>query len=231
MKDVKNEFEKVIRDGLDAIYHSSEEYKAKIIDIDYAAMDFLESAIQSCNVKDEFELMYSPTHIFDVSAESKKTRTCFTFGFSPHYMSFFLSMDIENPLYLKNLQDRFLVDFFRTCNEYNIEYKSDHQETSGKSIFNKSIKSNIFRLLRNYTSDMLSEDGFKVYDNTRLGYFEKIWRYNSEGMNIDGIYNDICVLIKILYKFNYHLWKAKCNDEKNKGYQSTQNTDAPSDGR
>lgn len=216
MKDVKSEFEKVIRDGLDTIYHSSEEYKAKIIEIDNAAMDFFESAIQSCNIKDEFDMMCSPTHIFEVSSESKKTRTRFTFGFSAHDMSFFLSMDIDNPLYLKNLQDRFLVDFFRVCNEHGIEYKSDHHETSGKSIFNKSIKSNIFRLFRNYTSDMLSEDGFKVYDNFRLGYFEKTWKYNLKDMNIGGIYNDICVLIKFFYKFNYYLWKAKCGDEKNK---------------
>lgn len=217
MEDIKKKFGELIKEGLNAIYHSSEEYKAQIIAIDYAAMDFLESAMQSCNVKDEFEMMYSPTHIFDVSTESKKTRTCFTFGFSAHNMSFFLSMDIDNPLYLKNLQDQFLVDFFKICNEYDVEYKSDHHETSGKSIFNKSIKSNIFRLFRNYTSDMLSEDGFRVYDNFRLGYFEKTWKYNPEDMNIDGIYNDICVLVKFFYKFNYHLWKAKCNDEKNKG--------------
>lgn len=214
MEKIKKVFRELIIDGLSNMYDSSEEYKAAIIRIDYAAMDLLESAIQSCKIKDKFKMQYFPTHIFNVSAESEKNQSHFTLGFSTHNMSFFFSTSIDNPLYIKNLQDQFIIDFFQTCNEYNVEYKSDHNETSGRSIFNKSIKSNIFRLFRNYTSDLLSEDGFHVYDNTRLGYFEKTWKYDLENMDIDKMYNDICVLMKYFYKFNYHLWKAKCNEEK-----------------
>lgn len=220
MENIKKKFRDLIVGGLSTIYDSSDEYKAAIIKIDYAAMDFLESAIRSCRIRDTFEMIYSPTHIFDVSAESEKTQSDFTFGFSEYDMSFFFSMSIKNPLYIKNLQDQFIIDFFKICNEYHVEYKSDHNETSGRSIFNKSIKSNIFRLFRNYTSDMLSEDGFNVYDNTLLGYFEKTWKYDSGNMDIDKIYNDISVLTKYFYKFNYHLWKAKCDDIKRSSFKS-----------
>lgn len=194
---------------------TTEEYKASIINIDYAAMNLLESAVESCNIKDKFEFFYSPTHIFNVSAESTKTQSSYDLGLDVCNMKFYFNTHIKNPLYLKNLQDNFLVDFFKTCTEYNIEYISDrHFGTSGKSIFNKSIKSNIFRLFRDYTTDLLSEEGFEVYDNALLGHFQKEWDYNYEQTDIDKIYSELCIAMKYLYKFNYYLWKVKNSEEK-----------------
>nr|WP_302830065.1 hypothetical protein [uncultured Bacteroides sp.] len=213
---IKNKFVELIRTELNkATPSDSNKYKAAIFDIDYAAMDLLEAAVQSCNIKDEFEYSYSPTHIFSIDTQSTKTKSSYNFGFDMCSMKFYFNTYIENPLYVKNLQDDFILDFFRICNEYHIDYISDqHFGTSGKSIYNKSIKSNIFRLFRDYTTDLLSEDGFEVYDNALLGHFQKEWEYDYEQIDIDKLYNELCISMKYFYKFNYHLWKAKDNEEK-----------------
>lgn len=217
IKDIQTDFVQLFNLYIKYMYSSKDNIKEeeiqKISKLSTVGMELLLVAADSCHFKDSFEAFYCPDHILMVEIKSIKNNTSYNLGYDWFYHKLYFQSYIENPQYIKNLQDDFILDFFSACKKYGFKYKDDNNGTSGKSIFHASIKSDIFRLFRNYTSDVLSEEGFDVYNNKFLGFFEKEWDF-KEITSIQEIYDELCIAIKYFYKFNYHLWKAKTTEEK-----------------
>lgn len=162
-------------------------------------------AINTCKFHDEFEFTYHIGIGLNLFAESKKTGCKISFGYDEARGSIFVDVDIENAYYIKNLQDDFLIELFSTCNKYNIVYKENCWNDNSNPIYHPSFKSNILRLYRNYTAEML-ENEEEAFSNYMIGSFEKEWIHPS---GVDYVFDELCIAIKILYRLNYLLWKQK----------------------
>lgn len=178
-----------------------------------AGMSLLLKAADGCHFKDKFEAFYSYSYVLDVQIKSSKTDSDYIFGYDIIDGNLYFQAYIHNPEYIKNLQEKFLVEFFSICQRYGFKYKGQRSGTSGTSIFHNSIKSNMFRLFRDYTADVLGDPlGLDVYQHETLGYFEKKWgctELNQDSMR--QLYDELCMALKYFYRFNYNLWKAKQN--------------------
>lgn len=199
-------------------WFSNESQAIKENDYDIIAQSgakLLSIAAKSCHFKDEFEASYSLGLLLSSSIISKKTYTAYELNFNMYkgYLSF--EAYIGDAEYLKNMQDDFYIEFFSACQKYGFEYDDGYGGTSGKSIFHKSIKSNIFRLIRNYTKKVITDkNGLDVFQYESLGKFRKVW--DCYNLDFEQMYNELCIAMKYFYKFNYHLWKAKDEELKKK---------------
>lgn len=181
-----------------------------------AGMNLLLNIAEECHFRDKFEAFYSHSFVLDTQIKSTKTDSVYFLGYDIKDGSIYFLSYIHNPQYIKNLQDKFLVDFFSRCQQHGFQYIGQRSGTSGKSIFHNSIKSNIFRLFRDYTADVLeSEEGLDVYQNCILGHFEKKWNCNMLDLEFaQQFYHELCSAMKCFYQFNYHLWKCQQSDKK-----------------
>lgn len=177
-------------------------------------MDYLLAVAKSCKFKDTFEAFYTPGFL-DIQIKSTKTGSEYHLRHDYIFGKIEFESYIDNPEYIKNLQDDFILEFFFTCSKYGFKYEDNCGGTSGKSIFNASIKSNIFRLFRNYTNYVVSnEEGLDVFQNVMFGSFKKEWVLGDEHpLDISQLHEELCIAMKYFYKFNYYLWKAKQNNK------------------
>jgi hypothetical protein len=86
----------------------------------------LEHAVKSARIKDDFEYLWSPgVQTIMVVAESKKTGAGYEFYYDHWYNTLHFKSFIHHPYNLKNLQDGFLVDFFKVCEDNKFEYEQN----------------------------------------------------------------------------------------------------------
>jgi len=168
----------------------------------------LEQALKSSRIKDDFEYFWhqGPQCII-VVGKSAKTSTAYEFFYDHwkntlHFQSF-----IGNPYNLKNLQDGFLVDFFKVCEDNGFKYEENSFSPSLEKRFPdlyKTFKGNIYRLMRNYFLRITDEDADLA--NLDLGYFSASWDFQKD---VETIFAELSLAVKWFYKFNYHLWKIE----------------------
>lgn len=217
LKEIQQAFMTSFNEYCKYFYSTKEKDKERVYELtmqlENAGLNYLLAIAKLCGFKDTFEAFYTPGNL-DVFIKSNKTGSEYHFRHNWMFHKLEFESHIDNPEYIKNLQDDFILEFFFNCNKYDFRYEDFYSGTSGKSIFNASIKSNIFRLFRNYTNDIVSnEEGLDVYQNTMLGYFKKEWDLDGEqSLDISQLHEELCIAMKYFYRFNYHLWKAKCSN-------------------
>lgn len=169
----------------------------------------LQHAIKSSKIKDEFDFFWNTgPQVITVLAKSLKTKVDYSFFYDYHRNTLHFDSFINNPYNLKNLQDHFLIDFFKICEQNKFKYEQNSFSPNLEKKFpdlHKTFKGNIFRLMRNYFL-LITDENRDNKEDLDLGYFSASWSFDKD---IDSIYGELSLAMKWFYKFNYNLWKIE----------------------
>jgi hypothetical protein len=169
--------------------------------------DLLKIFVSHSRFKDEFIVKGSgdvSRPFKKASAISQKNGSIISLGV---YMNnFYLESDIERPLYLKNMDDKFWAYFYELSllGEFRVEnqscFSSDLVEKRLKKI--KVVKSNIFKLIRDYVIYYDEEGAVPL----NIGTMTLSWNINTSWEDIikNGLKS-----FGYMYKINYALYKIE----------------------
>jgi len=168
----------------------------------------LAHAVKSSKIKDQFEYFWHlGPQVIIIIAKSQKTDVDYEFFYDYRRNTLHFQSFIHNPYNLKNLQDKFLIEFFSICEQNGFKYEQNSFSPSLERKFPdlyKTFKGNIYRLMRNYFLLVTDED--RSTQDLDLGFFSASWDFDKD---IETIYAELSLAMKWFYKFNYNLWKIE----------------------